>query len=88
MLTRKGMPGEALIGYTPDLGQYACRGREIRNYLEQHFPDPGSRCCAVLDDMDEAGFQLPLNCRFFQTGEKRGLTRGVTQRIIDWFNEK
>ena len=88
MLTRHGMPGGALIGYTPDLGQYAYRGLEIRKYLEQNFPDPGSRRCAVLDDIDEAGFRLPDNCRFFQTGERRGLTRAAAQRIIDWLNEK
>ena len=88
MLTRRGMPGEALIGYTPDLAPYAYRGQEIRKYLEQHFPDFGSYRAAVLDDMAEAGFGLPENCHFFRTGEARGLTNTIAQKIINWFNNK
>ena len=36
--------------------------------------------------MDEAGYDLPENCRFFQTGEKKGLTATVADKIIAYFN--
>ena len=88
MLTRRGMPGHALIAYTPDLRGYGCRGQEIRKYLEQHFTDPASYRSAVLDDTAEAGFDLPASCRFFRTRERQGLTSAIAQRIINWLNRK
>lgn len=86
MLIRHKMPGEALVGYTPDLGIYAIRAQEIARYLEENFPDPASCRCAVLDDMTEAGTGLPENCRFFQTGEKTGLTAAIAEKIIAYLN--
>ena len=86
MLLRHNMPGNALIGYTPDLDNYGFRADEIKKYLEQNYPDPSSCRCAVLDDWDEAGYDLPDNCRFFQTREKRGLTFAIAERIINYLN--
>lgn len=86
MLTRHNMPGEALIGYTPDLGESAFRSDEIINYLQEHFPEEDSCRCAVLDDWEEAGYDLPPNCRFFQTGERKGLTAAIANQIIAYLN--
>ena len=68
MLLKHSMPGNALIGYTPDFGPGAFRCQEITAFLEYHYPDLSSCRCAVLDDWDEAGYDLPDNCRFFSNG--------------------
>ena len=86
MLNRRGMPGEALMGYTPDLGWNAFRSDEIIRYLQENFPEAGSCRCAVLDDMEEAGYNLPDNCRFFRTGERKGLTASMADEIIAYLN--
>ena len=88
MMLRRNMPGNALIGYTPDFGPRAFRSREIITYLKRHYPDMSSCRCAVLDDMDEAGYHLPGNCRFFQTDERFGLTFSITRKIIRYFNQQ
>ena len=33
MFNRRGLPGDALIGYTPNLGRMSIRGDEIRLWL-------------------------------------------------------
>ena len=86
MLLKHNMPGDALIGYTPDLGPEAFRCQEITAFLAQHYPDQASCRCAVLDDWDEAGYELPGNCRFFQTNEQYGLTFSIARKIIKYLN--
>ena len=61
MLLKHGMPGNALIGYTPDLGPQFFRCQEIAAFLEHYYPDLLSCRCAVLDDWEEAGYVLPEN---------------------------
>lgn len=85
MMNRRGMPGDALIGYTP-LIEDLPRADEIKSYLEQNFPDKASCRCAVLDDMAEAGIALPANCRFFKTSERLGLTPKIAEKIIRYLN--
>lgn len=87
MLTRRRMPGNALIGFTPQLKCSYPRSAEIKSYLRQNFPDKTSCRCAVLDDMPDAGFQLPSNCRFFKKAEHLGLTYSIANDIINWLNQ-
>ena len=86
MLKRHGMPGDALIAYTPDLGEFAFRCQEIIAFLENSYPDESECRCAILDDMEEAGYGLGDNCRFFQTDRETGLTSAIATRIIDYLN--
>ena len=88
MLNRHGMPGNDLIAYTPDLGEFAFRCQEIIAFLESNYSD-GTECrCAILDDMEEAGYDLPDNCRFFQTNAKTGLTSAIARKIITYLNNE
>ena len=88
MLDRHDMCGYALIGYTPDFGHYDFRGNEIRQYL---FNAKGNGMniekSAVLDDREDAGFNLPENCKFFKTRTSIGVTEEIANAIIDYFNE-
>jgi hypothetical protein len=86
MLDSRGMPGDSLIGYTPDLGDLAFRSQEIMAYLDQFFPELDSCRCAVLDDMEDAGYGLPENCRFFQTDGNVGLNYSIANKIIRYLN--
>lgn len=86
MMDRHKMPGSSLIGYTPDLGEFAFRCQEIAVFLESNYPDATLRRCAVLDDMEEAGYDLPDNCRFFQTTSRNGLTPTIANKIIAYLN--
>ena len=88
MLNRHDMCGDALIGYTPDFGNYCCRCEEINAYLEkeQNFGNIIEKS-AVLDDRDDAGYYLRDNCKFFQTNCNIGITEEIADEIIKYFNE-
>ena len=88
MLDRHDMCGYALIGYTPDFGYYDFRGNEIRQYL---FDAQGRGIfvekSAILDDREDAGFNLPERCKFFKTRTSVGITEEIADAIIGYFNE-
>lgn len=84
MFDRRGLPGNALIGYTP-FCRRCLRGDEIRMWLANNTYGHFDRV-AVLDDVDEAGMGLPDNCRFFQTKSYSGLTERITKDIIRYLN--
>ena len=87
MLNRHNMCGDSLIGYTPDFGRYCFRGDEIKEYLLKAKEDGiNIEKSAVLDDRDDAGFNLPENCQFFQTNEYYGITDEICEKIINYFN--
>ena len=87
MLNRHNMCGDSLIGYTPDFGRFSFRGDEIKEYLLKS-EEKGLKIekSAVLDDRDDAGFNLPENCKFFQTNEYYGITEEICEKIINYFN--
>lgn len=88
MLNRYNMCGDSLIGYTPDFGNYSFRGDEIKEYIltaKENGDSIGK--CAVLDDRDDAGFNLPEGCEFFQTNPLYGITEEIADAIINYFNE-
>lgn len=85
MFNRRGLPGDALIGYTPNLGYLDIRGNEIRAWVLNNTYGDFDRV-AVLDDLDEAGMNLPENCRFFRTKAYSGLTEKIMNSIIKYLN--
>lgn len=86
MLNRHNMCGDSLIGYTPNLGHFSFRGDEIREYLTTAKENGNNiEKCAVLDDRDDAGFNLPNNCKFFQTNPYYGITEEIANEIVKYF---
>lgn len=85
MLDRHNMCGYALVDYTPDHGYYSFRGDEIREYLEN--TKENIEKSAVLDDREDAGFNLPEGCLFFKTNSFDGITKNIADKIIKYFNE-
>lgn len=85
MFNRRGLIGQALIGYTSIHSRYddGCRGTNIRYWLEQHNEVEKS---VVLDDRWDAGVNLPKNCVFFQTNVEHGITEKIKKQIINYFN--
>lgn len=90
MFTRRGMPGHALVGYTPDMGgdyfRTVSRGDEIRTWINNNTIGLVVKC-AVLDDRFDAGDGLPSVAKFFRTLESDGLTEEITEQVIQYFNE-
>lgn len=91
MFNRRGLPGDVLIGYTPKLGadfftsSYS-RGSEIRMWLFNNVYGNIEKC-AVIDDREDAGHDLPTNAKFFQTDENVGITDLMSYEICDYLNE-
>lgn len=87
MLNRHNMCGDSLIGYTPNFGSFAFRGDEIKEYLIK-AGENGEKIekSAVLDDREDAGYNLPENCQFFQTDFNIGITEEIANEIINYFN--
>ena len=87
MLNRHNMCGDSLIGYTPDFGHYSFRGNEIKEYILSALEKGQTiKKSAVLDDRDDAGFNLPENCAFFQTNPRHGITEEIANAIISYLN--
>lgn len=90
MFTRRGMPGHALVGYTPALGGdwwgTVTRGSEIAAWINGNTIGNVVKC-AVLDDRFDAGEGLPEVAKFFHTWESDGLTEEITEQVIQYFNE-
>jgi hypothetical protein len=91
MFDRRGLPGDRLIGYTPDFasGRFSnssCRGSEIRAWLLNNEFETITHC-AVIDDSDDAGYMLPKNAQFFQTDIAHGITEKLTEDIIKYLND-
>jgi hypothetical protein len=88
MLNRHDMCGDALIGYTPNFGDYCYRCEEINAYIDKE-ENSGNiiEKSAVLDDRDDAGYYLRDNCKFFKTNCNIGITEEIADEIIKYFNE-
>lgn len=83
MLSRRGIPGERLIDYTPN---FICRNRssEIKEWLNINGKEVTR--FAILDDDDYAKYNTK-NGRFFQTSLMNGLTEDIAQDVIKWLND-
>lgn len=88
MFNRRGLPGERLIGYTPDLGadctRTVYRGTEIRYWISNNVIGTINKC-AVIDDRFDAGKDLPDCCKFFHTLYTDGITEDIMSDIIEYF---
>lgn len=86
MFNRRGLPGDKLIGYTPDFGgdKYRCsRGLEISYWLTNRTWNEGEDVrCAVLDDRLDAGAELPEYAKLFVTDEYVGITDNTVEEVI------
>lgn len=86
MFNRRGLPGDALIGYTPQIGrsyENNCRGTEINYWINNNIYGNIEKV-AVIDDRYDAGWNLPDCAYFFQTNVYIGITDKITQKVIDY----
>lgn len=81
MLSRRGIPGDRLIGYTPIM-QYNLRRDEIREWIRKN-PTKNVRRFAIVDDSSDAAYNTK-RCKFFQTSVVHGLTNDIADQIIRW----
>lgn len=91
MFTRRGLLGNRLVGYTPDLGgdKYRCsRGAEIRSYLKSKEIAEGLNIrCAIIDDRLDAGDGVPGYAKLFLTDEQIGVTDYIVEDVIAFLNK-
>lgn len=89
MFNRRGLPGNKLIGYTPQQGmswEGHCRGNEIRLWINDNVYGEVTKC-AVIDDRHDAGYNLPKCAKFFQINDQIGITEDDVEDIIKYLNE-
>ena len=89
MFNRRGLPGDKLIGYTPQQGMSwngHCRGNEIRLWIKDNIYGKVIKC-AVIDDRDDAGYNLPKCAKFFQINDQVGITEYDVEDIINYLKE-
>lgn len=91
MFNRRGLPGNALIGYTPTVGMYYssnnCRGSEIKLWINNNTIGAVEKA-AVVDDRSDAGWDLPDCARFFPINPYIGITDHDVKKIINYLNDK
>lgn len=91
MFNRRNLPGDRLIGYTPDFSYFRrpfneVRVKEINSVIyNKQFGISNKSKIAVLDDMDLSGIDNGKNIRFFQTTMKDGLTKEIADDIISFY---
>ena len=86
MFNRRGLPGDKLIAYTPQIGMAwngICRGAEIASWIRGNIEFNVVKC-AVIDDRKDAGYSLPKNAMFFQTDLFYGITDEQVEKIIEY----
>lgn len=90
MFNRHNLPGNKLIGYTPQLHfmDQGIRGNQIRAWLYNNtlFEYNDLYKCAVIDDRFDAGEMLPDKCQFFWIDPNIGITEYETNKIITYLN--
>lgn len=70
------------IDVTPDKRGLACRGCEVKEWLEQH---PEVKRYAILDDSRD--FHNDHKPNFFNTSWEEGLTEEIAQKVIEHFTK-
>jgi len=88
MFNRNNLPGDRLIGYTPNHEYFwgnSIRSDEIRNWLENNIYGIVEKC-AVIDDSSYAGLNLPDNAKFFKTDSEIGITDSHVKNICKYLN--
>lgn len=92
LLTLRGLPGERLIGYTPNLmgasswaAYTTTRADEIRAFLRD-FKEP-VEFCIILDDLREAGVVGVPNIMFCKTDFDLGYTEQDDLEVRKWIED-
>ena len=86
MFNRRGLPGERLIAYTPQIGMGwagRCRGSEIKSWIINN-EEYNIIKCAVIDDRIDAGENLPKNAKYFWIDDYIGITDNNVDDIIEY----
>jgi len=89
MFNRRGLPGDRLIAYTPQIGMgWAghCRGSEIKSWITNNIEYNVIKC-AVIDDRIDAGENLPKNAKYFWIDDYEGITDDNVNDIIKYLSE-
>lgn len=97
MFNRRGLPGNSLIAYTPDMNLYAYnpRGYEIKAFLDAYKRGEyeasfiyGKIIKAVsLDDVYEAEVGVNGESKLFRTTMMHGLTDEIAESVIKYLKE-
>lgn len=90
MFNRNGLPGDRLIGYTPEIDQSwagYCRGNEIALWIKNNTFGKIKKA-AVIDDRIDAGYNLPDCAKYFNINEYIGIQDDDVKNIIDYLNDK
>lgn len=91
MFNKRGLNGDALIDYTPNLkhGFYYnsdIRIKEILSSINMNNFDPKKDKIAAIDDMNLSKLE-DYNIKFFLTDERFGLTEEIANQMENYFNE-
>ena len=87
MFNRRGLPGDRLIGYTPNFNYFRMpfnelRVREINSVIHnKQFGINKKSKIVIIDDLDLSALDNSKNIRFFQTNIKEGLTETISDKI-------
>lgn len=83
LLTNRFLPGDRLIGFTPDFG--TCRKDEIKYFINnsaQHI-----EYYVILDDSSDARYNTKCG-QLFQTSFSRGYTEAVDRKVRKFLDEQ
>ena len=86
MFNRRGLPGNKLIAYTPQIGMgwsVHCRGSEISSWIKNN-EEYNIIKCAVIDDRVDAGECLPDVAKYFWIDDYMGITDNNVDDIIGY----
>ena len=86
MFNRRGLPGDRLIAYTPQIGmgwEGRCRGSEIKSWIINN-EEYNVIKCAVIDDRIDAGENLPENAKYFWIDNYIGISDNNVNDIIEY----
>jgi hypothetical protein len=89
MFNRRNLIGDRLISYTPQIGMSwagHCRGSEIASWINNNEEYEIIKC-AVIDDREDAGYNLPINAKFFWIDPYIGITDDNVEQIINYLND-
>lgn len=90
MFNRRGLPGDRLIAYSPDLKAdelrvRTTRGEEITNWIS-NTSDYDVTKYAVIDDRYDAGSDILPNGKFFWINPYYGITDSDVEGVIEFLN--
>lgn len=95
LLKLRFLPGDRLIGYTPNLykdstflgGGFIPRCMEIKAFLD-NFDKPVEKV-VIIDDLSEAAPRGQIkNARFFQCSPDKGYTEKIDKQVRKWLEER